>query len=220
MKRRISTPIIVSLTVAFIAISGPCAAQVINKLVLTLDGAKQIVAAAASHARTKAGTGSIAIVDDGGNLIALEVLDIPSAANISIGKARTQRVLRNQHSQVNRGRTSMTALKDFTPLQGGVPIEVDGKAVGTIGVSGAANAQQDQEVALVGASAATRFASQSDGNASSAAPNSGSAPVTYFDKIRWTTHLKREAFYIRGTATITRSLRVGAISPARLKYMR
>jgi hypothetical protein len=50
---RISTPVTVSLSVAFIAISGPCAAQVTNKPVLALDGAKQIIAAAASHARTK-----------------------------------------------------------------------------------------------------------------------------------------------------------------------
>jgi hypothetical protein len=64
MKRRMSTPLTVSLTVALIAISGLCAAQVTNKPVLTLDGAKQIIAAAASHARTKAGTAAIAIVDD------------------------------------------------------------------------------------------------------------------------------------------------------------
>jgi quercetin dioxygenase-like cupin family protein len=68
----------------------------------------------------------------------------------------------------------MTALKDFTPLQGGVPIEVDGKAIGAIGVSGAANAQEDQEVAMAGASAANHFASQSG--------NSSSASVTHFNK--------------------------------------
>jgi uncharacterized protein GlcG (DUF336 family)/mannose-6-phosphate isomerase-like protein (cupin superfamily) len=189
-KRRISTPLTVSLTVALIALSGPCAAQVTNKPVLTLDGAKQIIAAAAGHARTKAGTGSIAIVDDGGNLIALELLDntFPAAANISIGKARTAAIFKKPtltfEDTVNKGRTSMTTLKDFTPLQGGVPIEVDGKAVGAIGVSGAANAQEDQEVAMAGASAANHFASQSGTSASSAAPNSSSAPVIYFDKTR------------------------------------
>jgi uncharacterized protein GlcG (DUF336 family) len=136
----------------------------------------------ASHARTKAGTGSIAIVDDGGNLLD----NIPAAANISLGKARTAAIFKKPtltfEDTVNKGRTSMTALKDFTPLQGGVPIEVDGKAVGAIGVSGAASAQQDQEVALAGASTAKRFASQSGGSASSPAPNSGSATVTCSDK--------------------------------------
>jgi glc operon protein GlcG len=146
-----------------------CAAQVTNKPVLTLDGAKQIIAAAASHARTKAGTAAIAIVDDGGNLIALELLDntFPAAANISMGKARTAAIFKKPtltfEDTVNKGRTSMTTLKDFTALQGGVPIEVDGKVVGAIGVSGAANAQEDLEVAMAGASAASHFASQGGG---------------------------------------------------------
>ena len=47
----------------------------------------------------------------------------------------------------------MVALEDFTPLQGGVPIELDGKVVGAIGVSGAANQQRDEAVAKVGAAA-------------------------------------------------------------------
>ena len=47
----------------------------------------------------------------------------------------------------------MVALNDFTPLQGGVPIEVDGQIVGAIGVSGASSAQQDEELAIAGANA-------------------------------------------------------------------
>jgi len=49
--------------------------------------------------------------------------------------------------------TPMVALEDFTPLVGGVPIVVDGQIVGAIGVSGAASAKQDEELALVGAAA-------------------------------------------------------------------
>ena len=47
----------------------------------------------------------------------------------------------------------MTALSDFTPLQGGIPIVHDGQVVGAIGVSGAKSAQQDEEVAKAGAAA-------------------------------------------------------------------
>jgi uncharacterized protein GlcG (DUF336 family) len=47
----------------------------------------------------------------------------------------------------------MTALADFTPLQGGVPIMHDGQIIGAIGVSGAKSAQQDEEVAKAGAAA-------------------------------------------------------------------
>ena len=42
-------------------------------------------------------------------------------------------------------------LQNFTPLQGGIPLEWEGKVVGAIGVSGAASAQQDEELAIVGA---------------------------------------------------------------------
>ena len=44
-------------------------------------------------------------------------------------------------------------LQNFTPLQGGIPLEWEGKVVGAIGVSGAASAQQDEELAIVGAKA-------------------------------------------------------------------
>ena len=47
----------------------------------------------------------------------------------------------------------MVALNDFTPLQGGIPIMVDGEVVGGVGVSGAASAQQDEELAKVAAAA-------------------------------------------------------------------
>ena len=49
----------------------------------------------------------------------------------------------------------MAALPDslLTPLQGGVFIEVDGKVVGAIGVSGVASAQQDEEIAIAAVNA-------------------------------------------------------------------
>ena len=47
----------------------------------------------------------------------------------------------------------MTAVDGFTPLIGGIPIIIDGQVVGGIGVSGAASANQDEELALAGANA-------------------------------------------------------------------
>jgi len=52
---------------------------------------------------------------------------------------------------INKGRTDMTALPDFTPLQGGVPIVIDDQIVGAVGVRGAASAQQDEALAIAGA---------------------------------------------------------------------
>jgi glc operon protein GlcG len=133
---------------------------------LTLDGAKKVIAAAVAEAKSRnAPGGAIAVVDDGGNLIALERLDntFAAGANISIGKARTAALFKRPTKAfediINKGRTAMTTLPDFTPLQGGVPILIDGQIVGAVGVSGAASAQQDEDLAIAGAKAlATRSA--------------------------------------------------------------
>ena len=157
-------------------------AQVAAKKTLTLDGAKRVIAAAVAEAkRLKAPGGVIAVVDDGGNLMALERLDGTFAAGstISIGKARTavlfKRPTKVFEDIIKNGRTAMVALPDafFTPLQGGVPIEYEGQIVGGVGVSGAASAQQDEELASAGANA---FKSME------VSPEAPPAPVTYFAK--------------------------------------
>jgi uncharacterized protein GlcG (DUF336 family) len=133
-------------------------AQVADKKSLTLEGARSVIAAAKEYARkNNAPGGVIAVVDDGGNLVALERLDgtFAAGANISIGKAKTavmfKRPTRAFEEIIRNGRTAMVALPDFTPLQGGVPISVDGQIVGGVGVSGAASAAQDEELAIAGA---------------------------------------------------------------------
>jgi glc operon protein GlcG len=136
------------------------AAQVVDKKSLNLAGARKVITAARAEAqRLSAPGGVIAVVDDGGNLIALERLDgtFAAGANISIGKARTSALFKKPtklfEDIIRNGRTPMVALNDFTPLQGGVPIESDGQIVGAVGVSGAASAQQDEELAIAGAKA-------------------------------------------------------------------
>lgn len=143
------------------------AAQTVEKKGLTLDGAKKVIAAAVAEAKSKnAPGGAIAVVDEGGNLVALERLDhtFAAGANISIGKARTavlfKRPTKFFEDVINKGRTAMTSLNDFTPLQGGIPISVDGQIIGAVGVSGAASAQQDEELAIAGASALATTSAQ------------------------------------------------------------
>ena len=135
-------------------------AQTVEKKALTLDGAKKVIAGAVAYAKkNNAPGGVIAVVDEGGNLMALERLDgtFAAGANISIGKARTavlfKRPTKAFEDIIKNGRTAMVALPDafFTPLQGGVPITIDGQIVGGVGVSGAASAQQDEELAIAGA---------------------------------------------------------------------
>src|SRR2546428_2951229 len=127
-------------------------AQTVEKKTLTLKGAESVIAAAKAEAqKLQAPGGVIAVVDDGGNLMALERLDgtFSAGANISIGKARTAVLFKKPtkvfEDIINKGRTAMTALSDFTPLQGGVPIEVDGKVIGGGGGTGAAPAAPGEE---------------------------------------------------------------------------
>lgn len=154
---------ITKIALVFLAVVSAVAAvsaQTADKRSITLDGARSVIAAAKSYAaKNNAPGGVIAVVDDGGNLVALERLDgtFTAGANISIGKARTAAMFKKPtkffEDVIKNGRTSMVALPDFTPLQGGVPIVVDGQMVGAVGVSGAASAAQDEELAIAGAAA-------------------------------------------------------------------
>ena len=137
----------------------PPAISLASKQSLTLDGALLAIEAAKGEARRSNAGGVIAVVDDGGNLMALERIDntFPAGANISIGKARTAALFKKPtkffEDVIKNGRTAMTALPDFTPLQGGIPIVIDGAVVGAVGVSGASSAQQDEEFATAAANA-------------------------------------------------------------------
>ena len=155
MKIRIILTTLIVLSAALFA-----NAQTVEKKSLTIDGAKKVIAGAVAYAKkNNAPGGVIAVVDEGGNLMALERLDgtFAAGANISIGKARTavlfKRPTKVFEDIIKNGRTSMVALPDayFTPLQGGIPITIDGQIVGGVGVSGAASAQQDEELAIAGA---------------------------------------------------------------------
>ena len=114
-------------------------AQVTSKKSLTLDGARMVIGAAIAEARkVNARGGVIAVVDEGGNLMALERLDgtFAAGANISIGKARTAVMFKKPTKAfediIKNGRTPMIALNDFTPLQGGVPVLMDGEVIGAL----------------------------------------------------------------------------------------
>lgn len=156
--------------------------QTADKKTLTLDGAERVIAAAKAKAQeVKSPGGVIAVVDAGGNLMALGRLDgtFAAGANISIGKARTavlfQKPTKVFEDIINKGRTAMAALPDsfFTPLQGGIPVVLDGQIIGGVGVSGASSAAQDEELAIAGAEAAKTFGSEAAATL---------LPVIYFTK--------------------------------------
>jgi len=141
------------------ALAGTAQGQVTeSKKTLTLEGARAAAAAANAEARKGNEGASIAVVDDGGNLIYLERLQPTFAmgATISIEKAKTAalfgkptKILENA---IVGGRTPLLNVWS-APLNGGEPIVVDGQVVGAIGVSGASSATRDAAIALVGAAA-------------------------------------------------------------------
>ena len=167
-----TTQLLLAASMAATLASGASIGDLAEKKVLTLDGARRVIAGAAAQAKRNRSAGAIAVVDDGGNVMALERLDgtFAAGANIAIGKARTAALFKLPtkffEEVIAKGRTSMVALNDFTPLQGGVPLTVDGQIVGAIGVSGAKNADQDNELAMAGA----------------AALNAPSPEISYFDR--------------------------------------
>jgi glc operon protein GlcG len=154
---------IFQLTVLIVVLLAVANGQTADKKTLTLQGAERVIAAAKSEAKNlQAPGGVIAVVDDGGNLMALERLDgtFSAGANISIGKAKTAvmfkkptRFFEELINSSGKGRTVMTALENFTPLIGGIPIIVDNQIVGGVGVSGASSADQDEQLAIAGSKA-------------------------------------------------------------------
>ena len=131
----------------------------VEKRVLTLAGARIVAAAAEMEAKRLNTTGAVAVVDDGGNLLYLLRIDntFPAGSYVAMDKAKTAATFRmptrNLEDAVKNGRTSLVAVSEMTPLAGGVPIVVDGHIVGAVGVSGAANAQQDEDLAKIAAAA-------------------------------------------------------------------
>jgi glc operon protein GlcG len=143
-----------------LAAAAPAAlrAELPSKPVLTLEAAKRVAAAAYAEALKRGATVVIVVVDDGGHVVFLERLNDTQVASVDvgIGKARTAAIFRRPskvfEDQIRDGRVAALALPGATPLQGGVPLEVNGRVIGAIGVSGN-TPQEDEDIAKAGASA-------------------------------------------------------------------
>jgi glc operon protein GlcG len=130
---------------------------------ITLDQAKRVMAAAELEAAKNSWQVAITIIDSGGNLVMFHKIDNAqlSAETASEGKARTslefKRPSKALDDAIANGGAGMRllALKNITPLEGGILIVVDGKIIGAIGVSGALSSQ-DAQTAGAGAAALAR----------------------------------------------------------------
>jgi glc operon protein GlcG len=138
----------------------PARAQLASRPVLTLQAAKAALAAAEAEAARNGWRVAIAVVDDHGELFAFSRDDGAALTTIAIaqGKARTaargRRATKAYEDLVAGGRTVLLRFDEVLPVQGGVPIVVNGVVVGGIGVSGATSAQ-DEQAAAAGAAVVT-----------------------------------------------------------------
>jgi glc operon protein GlcG len=125
--------------------------QLPSKKVLTLEAAHRIAAAAEAEARRNNWAVSVAVLDDAGHMMVFHRMDGAKlvATDIAIRKARTavyfQGPTKGLEEEVTTGgRTALLPIEGFMPLEGGVPLTVDGILIGAIGVSGVTGAQDAQ----------------------------------------------------------------------------
>ena len=122
---------------------------------INLESARKVAAAAAAEGKRNGWTVAVAIVDTAGDLVYFERMDDTQVASSHIAqeKARTavrfKRPSKSFEEALLGGRLAVLGLPGVTPLEGGIPLIVDGKIIGAIGVSGVTS-QQDGVCAQAG----------------------------------------------------------------------
>ena len=117
---------------------------------ITLDHARKIAAAASAEAKKNGWNVAVAIVDTAGELVYFEKNDNTQVSSVKTSqeKARTaarfKRPTKLMEEAIAGGRVALLALPDATPIEGGLPLLIDGKIVGAVGVSGATSPQDGQ----------------------------------------------------------------------------
>lgn len=131
----------------------------LTKHILSAEEAKKILAAAEQHAQQNNWNVAIAVVDDGGHLLAFSRGPQTAAmsADIAIAKAKTAAMARRETKQledmINQGRSAFLSAPTVQGmLEGGVPVLMNAQIVGAVGVSGVAS-QHDAEIAKAGCAA-------------------------------------------------------------------
>jgi glc operon protein GlcG len=141
-----------------ISIAGAAAELSVTEVpALTYEGARLAAEAVGAEAARRGVSPVVSAVDAGGALMFLVRPDLAQVASVEVttDKARTAAIYRRPskdfEDQASNGRPSALPLARAVPLQGGVPIEHDGHVIGAIGVSGATSADEDAELAELGA---------------------------------------------------------------------
>lgn len=127
---------------------------------VNLEQARKAIAAGQAEARKNSWPVAIAVVDNAGHLVAFEKMDNTQTASVEVAqdKAVSAAIYRRSTKVVQDGLAGggaglrLLALRGMSPVEGGLPLVIDGKIVGGIGVSGV-NSDQDGVVAKAGVDA-------------------------------------------------------------------
>lgn len=131
-------------------------AQLATKRSMTLAAAKQIAAAAEAEAVKNHWNVVIAILDDGANLVYLQKMDETQVGSLEVAQEKARSAVKFKRptkvfeDAVVGGRNAILKLPGALPVEGGLPLMLDGKIIGAIGVSGVTS-QQDGQIAAAGA---------------------------------------------------------------------
>jgi glc operon protein GlcG len=134
----------------------PAKAQTVSLMVLDQAGAQAVLQAATRSAQQRNAPSAIAVVDPAGDLLAFQRMDDvrPASADLAIQKARTaarlQRPTAEIENSTNQGRTAFVTAR-IMALRGGMPVRVNGKVVGAVGVAGSSS---ETDTAIAGTAAA------------------------------------------------------------------
>lgn len=133
-----------------------------DKKGLTLADAKAIAAAAEAKALASGWRVTIAVLDDGGNLLYLQRLDDAPVGSVMVSqeKARTAFLFKKPTKSIEEviagGRMVMLTLPGATPIEGGLPLVHGERVIGAIGVSGV-QSSEDSQIAQAGVEAAAKL---------------------------------------------------------------
>jgi len=125
-----------------------------TKRALTLSDARRMLDAARAEAEQRKWNVTIAVVDDGGFLLALERMDgapnlSPETATRKAWTAAMTRIPTKAAEDMVKDRPALVGFPGQLRVQGGLPIVVEGECVGAVGVSGVAS-HEDEQVARAG----------------------------------------------------------------------
>ena len=119
---------------------------------ITIDDAKRAAAAAVAEARKNTWAMAVAIVDIAGSLVYFEKMDDTQTGSVVVAQAKARSAaLFKRSTKVFQDRLAsggdgllVLRLEGAVPVEGGLPLVIDGKIVGAIGVSGGTSPQDGQ----------------------------------------------------------------------------